>query len=677
MGLIITEDNEDFSNGSLTEEEGIDETMEAVAQAMENQSGIQYASKGMKCTVRDLYQSKPDKHGRTSWTTDYPDDLEEPAENLESAQYALVIRHQKCYDGRKQLQIQSIVVQSPLLKKVLGKVLQNYPGVTTSLDRLEFTAPFTPFVHRWEALGEARAKESDPETKEHVELLWEVLEKELRDTISEKQDLLAHGVVTYKACWTIFEPGALIYHNDDGVDRAYFLQNGDYVCGNCPAYVLNVQSIDFDGEQFGHVTSSLRIPAFAGTTQITRLSAFPLAFHPEPELVKKNMVSRGQLFEAYKGYHFKAYEGIAFGYGPWGIVRYTVNSRIIIDTYGWNRFNPNQRVRVSRIKPAGTDISILHSSDDEYDSEEDDDSGRATPSQTPPSDIQTTDLSEKQLMICTDRLHGYSLKDKKWMMFPLREVKEIVWNKRAFDSLVAPVEQKELILAFAQSQAKSKDTFDDVIQGKGKGIIMLLSGPPGVGKTLTAESVAEVMKVPLYTMSAGDLGTMPSGVEAALSNILEMSTKWNAILLLDEADVFLEARSTHDLERNKLVSIFLRLLEYYEGILFLTTNRVDNLDAAFESRIHLSLEYDDLDVSSRRHVWTSFLSRSSNVAEFSAEQLDSLAEKQLNGRQIKNILKTAQLLATKKEAALDFGYVDTVLRLREANSKKKSYALDA
>lgn len=66
--------------------------------------------------------------------------------------------------------------------------------------------------------------------------------------------------------------------------------------------------------------------------------------------------------------------------------------------------------------------------------------------------------------------------------------------------------------------------------------------------------VAETMRVPLYMMSAGDLGTSPHGVESALSNIMEMSAKWNAVLLLDEADVFLEQRSTHDLERNKLVS---------------------------------------------------------------------------------------------------------------------------
>lgn len=62
------------------------------------------------------------------------------------------------------------------------------------------------------------------------------------------------------------------------------------------------------------------------------------------------------------------------------------------------------------------------------------------------------------------------------------------------------------------------------------------------------------MRAPLYMMSAGDLGLDSRTVESSLSNVLEMCTKWNAILLLDEADVFLEQRSAHDLERNKLVS---------------------------------------------------------------------------------------------------------------------------
>jgi SpoVK/Ycf46/Vps4 family AAA+-type ATPase len=164
-------------------------------------------------------------------------------------------------------------------------------------------------------------------------------------------------------------------------------------------------------------------------------------------------------------------------------------------------------------------------------------------------------------------------------------------------------------------------------------------------------------------MSAGDLGINPDQVESKLTNILEMIAKWNAVLLLDECDVFLEARSTHDLERNKLVSIFLRVLEYYEGLLFLTTNRVDNIDAAFQSRIHISMAYPDLTAESRRHIWENFLKGLSVEGGFTKKDLDELATVELNGRQIKNVLKSAALLAARKKELVGRKYVDVVLAI--------------
>lgn len=97
----------------------------------------------------------------------------------------------------------------------------------------------------------------------------------------------------------------------------------------------------------------------------------------------------------------------------------------------------------------------------------------------------------------------------------------------------------------------------------------------------------------------------------------------------------------------------------------MTTNRAENIDAAFESRIHVSLTYQDLDHSARRHIWNSFLSRSAKADQFSDEQLNSLAEVQLNGRQIKNLVKTASLLAWSKEEKLRYENVQVVLRLRD------------
>ena len=581
---------------------------------------------GMRCDVKNLYQSEPDEDGDRTWTEKYPDYIVEPSENSTTLRYALLVRNRKSSDSHKKLEIDSIVVQSPVLKKILGTVLQSYPGVTTGLDRLEFDAPFEPFVHRWEQLEFAKKNEHDPEAKSHLELLWSTLELELRDTLKKKADHTAHGVVTIKSIWTIFEPGCHVFTTNDGRERMLRFASGSYDrCGN---YVLACRFVDWDGDRFGLENETLEIPNFKGTAPITGLPAFPVRYHPSKSELQQRLVARGKIFQAHKGYHYKRYEGIGI---DTRFIKYNIDSRIIIDTGSFNSFNPNSQVRLVW--------------------------------------LENQKLSEDQLSTCSASFRGYSLKDKKWLCFWIDSFTDIIWNDKAFESLVLPSDQKELILAFAESQAKHGDAFDDVVKGKGKGIIMLLSGPPGVGKTLTAESVAETMRVPLYMLSAGDLGTEASEVENKLSKILALATKWQAVLLLDEADVFLEARSTHDLERNKLVSIFLRILEYYEGFLFLTTNRVDNIDAAFESRIHLSLQYEELSLSSRYHVWKTFLGTPSSGAKgFSEENLQTLSEIPMNGRQIKNVIKTAQLLASRKGLPLSYDNVEVVTKLRAANA---------
>lgn len=111
------------------------------------------------------------------------------------------------------------------------------------------------------------------------------------------------------------------------------------------------------------------------------------------------------------------------------------------------------------------------------------------------------------------------------------------------------------------------------------------------GKTCTAECVAELTRRPLLSLTSGDLSTDADQVEQNLEYFLALGERFGAIVLLDEADVYLESRRNKDIERNGLVSVFLRALEYYRGVLFLTTNRVQTFDAAFTSRIHVALHY--------------------------------------------------------------------------------------
>lgn len=190
------------------------------------------------------------------------------------------------------------------------------------------------------------------------------------------------------------------------------------------------------------------------------------------------------------------------------------------------------------------------------------------------------ELEDADYMIASPVVLGWAFTEKLWLEFPVSTVEEIKWNDKAFDSLVLPEDQKAIVRALVESHTANtdSDTIDDIIAGKGRGLVSVLHGPPGVGKTLTAEGISELLHKPLYCVSSGELGTTPAQLEHELQKILDIAHSWGAVLLIDEADVYMEKRTFADMHRNALVSIFLRLLEYFQGILFLTTNRVETFD---------------------------------------------------------------------------------------------------
>jgi hypothetical protein len=115
--------------------------------------------------------------------------------------------------------------------------------------------------------------------------------------------------------------------------------------------------------------------------------------------------------------------------------------------------------------------------------------------------------------------------------------------------------------------------------------------------------------------------------------------------------------------------VFLRVLEYYEGIMFLTTNRIGSFDAAFKSRIHLAIKYPPLTYASRRDLWLAFIFRAAPEADLewmNMEPLERLASKELNGRQIKNVVRTAHALAVSRSETMKFAHINMALRAVEA-----------
>lgn len=102
--------------------------------------------------------------------------------------------------------------------------------------------------------------------------------------------------------------------------------------------------------------------------------------------------------------------------------------------------------------------------------------------------------------------------------------------------------------------------------------------------------------------------------------------------------------------------------------MFLTSNRVNDFDTAFESRIHLTIHYPPLDIPSRLHVWKTFVQMGDLESQLSGMDLENLAKIEVNGRQIKNIVKTARLLSKQEKAPLAMEHIEMVLKVRKGSS---------
>ena len=230
----------------------------------------------------------------------------------------------------------------------------------------------------------------------------------------------------------------------------------------------------------------------------------------------------------------------------------------------------------------------------------------------------------------------------------------------------------------------------DSIASKGTGLVILLSGPPGTGKTLTAEAIAEDAKLPLYRILAGELGSHPSAIEAKLTEILDLALQWRCVVLLDEADTFINQRNSLDRTANEIVSIFLRQLEYFRGIIFLTSNLPHKIDEAFRSRCRLHIPYPTLEPSSRREVWRiNFRSKNLIPGEddlnimitetedaskvmLSTEDWNELIDWKLSGREIHNVVENVVLWCTSTSRDVSLGELEQTIQLTVPYARKES-----
>jgi len=294
-------------------------------------------------------------------------------------------------------------------------------------------------------------------------------------------------------------------------------------------------------------------------------------------------------------------------------------------------------------------------------------------------DNWTEPFGDEQYLLCPPRVLGYHLDTRTWLELDVQKVEQIDQpvSDAAFTKLQLNPNYKRLIKNLVESHTSGtgkKPMMEDIVKTKGRGLVILLHGPPGVGKTLTAESVASMAGKPLFAVSPSDIGLDPAIVEHNLESLFELAARWRAVLLFDEADVFLESRSANnsDLTRNALVSVLLRVLEYYSGILILTTNRVNQFDIAVQSRVNLGIKYDDLDKDQKRDIFAQFLDQVKPEDIEGRQKMISWMHRDpdgidyfssLNGRQVRNVLFSAASLASKDGGVLKLEHIEKMAKI--------------
>ncbi|KAG4431610.1 hypothetical protein IFR05_012903 [Cadophora sp. M221] len=474
-------------------------------------------------------------------------------------------------------------------------------------------------------------------------------------------------------------------------------------------FIIDCFLLDFDGYRIGPTPKRFAIPPYAGKRSVLSFPVYPAEFDPKYEQIRSTLIQRGRQFASLVLGSHRKYSGLSIReanqctgrpHVNYVIADAEVKSEVMVDQaagvehfkdklYYWHiKFGggvigspttPDKREvfdPLPRIKLQGWLTDIF------------DDSIFETDRRT--AFLESTDelslhllkdfsLPDNFLALLPPRVYGYAMLHHKWFPLDVNLIEDITADqsrviRSGFDDLVLPDGHSMLLQALIKNQVRvpkqtssepgepdeERDEFSmDLVKGKGQGLIILLHGVPGVGKTSTAECVAAQLGRPLLPITCGDIGTTASEAQSTLETFCELAHRWRCVLLLDEADVFLAKREKGDIVRNSLVSVFLRVLEYYSGVIILTTNRVGEFDEAFRSRIHISLYYPRLDRASTKQIWERNIFRvkhSDLNIDIEEEKIRKFYERhwvenveypsrRWNGRQIKNAFQTALALA--------------------------------
>ena len=445
--------------------------------------------------------------------------------------YCIVVTRR--FNSFGELEAILLEIQAPKLIQIIRELVAYYPDESFRIgDTIKFEDPPKLLYYYRKELAEYRDRaEVDERTKQHITFALNFLNSHLGDLMKKYEQFLDAGMINFGHLWMMFKPGILVYEQES--EELYFLKNGSVAETPCGmVYALSCYHIDYNGEKLGKVERSIKIPGFGNPRTISSLPVLPLDFCEDPDAIKQKLLARAKRFMDLRGIHN---------------LQHTTKGRVMVDAKtclrrvlpGDEDRRASQKKGMVVYEECKCVCAVCKKHVDEKPEDYDHD---------------VREITTEELLLCSSTVLGFALSSHKWIQMQIDDLTEIQWSADAIDRLVIDKRQKKVLSSLINSAVFTQGAEGDVIGWKGRGLVMLLHGQPGTGKTLTAESVCESLHRPLYIVSGGELGVNPQEVEKTLEEVLELSKLWRAVILIDEADVFLESRKASDIVRNNFVS---------------------------------------------------------------------------------------------------------------------------
>ncbi|KAI4256793.1 MAG: hypothetical protein L6R42_006015, partial [Xanthoria sp. 1 TBL-2021] len=477
-----------------------------------------------------------------------------------------------------------------VMHEAYGKHLEHYQIRNWLEQEQTISQPFVNELYYWNELSDAAKSNCGSEQgRQDLQLLLDHLLDKEPDRIKLAKSIASLNRISPKDLWLLFRPGTEViskpYLNEPQLFR---VEDCHYVDREDPTFVVETWALGWTGTELIRECYKFTLRWYEKDDEkmtITELECYPVRYYTsgdgargskaleaEMDLTERGRVFRRLCKESRNGRHH-AYVGELL-YDPLPVVttenlagfvaqrvetkkpkKKTIKGNIMIDFAAYKQYSPGGRGTLGSLYPVeGAACKCQLCLDNTSNLSQwmcgfaDEDMGNISADE----DIN--------YLLLPARLLGYCFNTKVWAQFHVNRVKaiKIPDAKKEMEKLIFPEEsdsvKEDLGILIEQHGSTKLPMIVDPIEGKGAGLVVLLHG---VGKTLTAETLATCAGKPLYLVGASDVGLDPKTAEESLGRIFDLAERWGAVLLIDEADVFLDSRGSRgeaDLSKNALVS---------------------------------------------------------------------------------------------------------------------------